>query len=425
MATTATLETFDDRELIREVNALRGVDARASLASLAFEYLCLFGVIGGAIWVFERRPGPWVSVPVAAAAIVLIGALQHRLAAIGHEAAHFLFLKRPFWNDLIADLFCMLPVLTTVHLYRTSHLAHHQYTNDPDRDPNVVGTGEGKGIHAFPMPRGRFLRRYLLGFLFAPRALVRYEWDYIRLNMLGISPTVYERDRTPGELRRGRIGVYLGVAYLAGFVGVQRLLTTVGHEAWLPAIGVVGVLLVAAILYGLPEGTFGRPALRHPYSGRFAALLRLGVYTAALVAFGLIRPMTGGRSAAYFFLLWIAPLASSFIFFLFLRDVYQHANADGGKLTNTRVFDCGRFTRWAVLMYGQGMHLPHHLFPSVPHHRLDRLHALLKTRHPGYAATAVEVRGTWRGLPGRPSIVEVMAGGRPAPAPADGPGADR
>ena len=58
--------------------------------------------------------------------------------------------------------------------------------------------------------------------------------------------------------------------------------------------------------------------------------------------------------------------ATSFMFFMYLRDVYQHSNADAGRLTNSRVFFTDPFTRWAVFVYGQDMHIPHHLFPGGP-----------------------------------------------------------
>ena len=72
------------------------------------------------------------------------------------------------------------------------------------------------------------------------------------------------------------------------------------------------------------------------------------------------------------------------MFFMLLRDVYQHSNADAGRLTNSRVFFTDPFTRWAVFVYGQDMHIPHHLFPAVPHYRLRQLHELLKRNHEAY-----------------------------------------
>ena len=118
-------------------------------------------------------------------------------------------------------------------------------------------------------------------------------------------------------------------------------------------------------------------------------------YTVVLVALAYLRWATGGKSAIYPVLLWFVPLETSFMFFMFLRDVYQHSNADDGRLTNSRVFFTDPFTRWAVFVYGQDMHIPHHLFPAVPHYRLRNLHELLKWVHPDYRAEVVETHGTF------------------------------
>ena len=101
-------------------------------------------------------------------------------------------------------------------------------------------------------------------------------------------------------------------------------------------------------------------------------MIRLGPFTILLEVLSHLRWATGGASALYFTLLWLVPLTSSFMFFMFLRDVYQHSNADDGRLTNSRVFFTDPFTRWAVFVYGQDMHIPHHLFPAIPHYRLRR-----------------------------------------------------
>ena len=78
------------------------------------EYLCLAIVIGGAVLFGEYREGWGLSwfwnVPVFVMAIILVGALQHRLAGLGHEASHYTFMKNRLLNDLIPDLFCMFPI---------------------------------------------------------------------------------------------------------------------------------------------------------------------------------------------------------------------------------------------------------------------------------------------------------------------------
>ncbi len=81
------------------------------------------------------------------------------------------------------------------------------------------------------------------------------------------------------------------------------------------------------------------------------------------------------------------------MFFMYLRDVYQHSNADAGRLTNSRVFFTNPFTRWAVFVSSQDMHIPHHLFPAIPHYQLRRLHELLKRNHEVYHDQVVATHG--------------------------------
>ena len=102
------------------------------------------------------------------------------------------------------------------------------------------------------------------------------------------------------------------------------------------------------------------------------------------------------------------PSGTTFPYFLLLRDTYQHTNADDGRLTNTRVFFCDPLTRWAVFVYGQDMHVPHHLFPVVPHYRLGELHDLLKREDDDYAREVVEVEGTFANQGGRPTVLDVL-----------------
>jgi fatty acid desaturase len=83
-------------------------------------------------------------------------------------------------------------------------------------------------------------------------------------------------------------------------------------------------------------------------------------------------------------------------------------------LTNSRVFFADPFTRWAVFVYGQDMHIPHHLFPAIPHYRLGRLHALLQKDHAGYASQVVECHGTFGNRNGKPTILDTLTGPRPA-----------
>ncbi|MGO9470841.1 MAG: fatty acid desaturase family protein [Isosphaeraceae bacterium] len=421
IASNVERPTFEDPVLQRRLMGLRRVDNTTNLIYLAVEYLALLMTAGIAIFLAESREywglSWWWNVPVFTAAVVLIGGIQHRLAGLGHEAAHYSFMKNRLLNDLIPDLFCMFPLMSALHFYRVFHLGHHQFTNDPDRDPDLLNLGPAKRAGEFPMSRLRFIFAIYFCALVAPLRCLRYQWAYLQVNTLGTGRNVYVRKPAssggPPEARI-RLGTMLGIAYVFGFAAVLRLLTGLGQPRWIIPTGFCGMGLAALITYCLPDWAIYRSPFRHAYSPRFASAVRLSFYTTVLSALAYIRWATGGASFIYPILLWQLPLGTSFMFFMFLRDVYQHSNADTGRLTNSRVFFPDFFTRWAVFVYGQDMHVPHHLFPAVPHYRLRRLHELLKLSHAGYRLDVVEAHGTFHNHGNRRTILDEMTGQRPA-----------
>ena len=379
------------------------------------EYVSLLLVIGGAVVFAEHRSAwglEWAwNIPVFVTAIILIGALQHRLAGLGHESAHYSFVRNRLLNDLIPDVFCMFPLMTTIHFYRLFHLGHHQYTNDPERDPDLLNLGHGKRAGDFPMSRAGFVTKIYFAFVVAPLRFLHYQRAYTRVNLLGLGQNVYMDRATgnpAGSSGRLRLATLLGIGYIAGLFFVLRYLTGTDRIMLLAPAGLAGIGLLALVIHLLPDWAVYRSPLRQVYSSRVASLLRMSYYTILIVGLAHLRWYTGGRSAIYPVLLWILPLVTSFMFFMYLRDVYQHSNADRGRLTNSRVFFTDFFTRWAVFVYGQDMHIPHHLFPAVPHYRLGRLHRLLKNQHHAYRTQVVETHGTFFDNHGRTTILDEM-----------------
>ena len=59
---------------------------------------------------------------------------------------------------------------------------------------------------------------------------------------------------------------------------------------------------------------------------------------------------------------------------MIMRQLVQHGNGDRGWLTNTRTFLVAPAIRFAVFPLGQDYHLPHHVFATIPHYRLKKLH---------------------------------------------------
>ncbi len=77
--------------------------------------------------------------------------------------------------------------------------------------------------------------------------------------------------------------------------------------------------------------------------------------------------------------LWIGPqlLAQPFLR-LYLLTEHTGCSEDANGLTNTRTTLTNPVVRF--LMWNMGFHAEHHLFPSIPFHRLAETHALIRDR---------------------------------------------
>jgi fatty acid desaturase len=70
-------------------------------------------------------------------AILVVGARQHALLILMHDAAHYRLFPDRRWNDRLADWLCAYPHLVSTDAYRRDHLRHHRHVNS-DRDPNWI-----------------------------------------------------------------------------------------------------------------------------------------------------------------------------------------------------------------------------------------------------------------------------------------------
>ena len=54
-------------------------------------------------------------------------------------------------NELASDWLAAFPILTTTYHFRLHHLAHHQFVNDPERDPDISQLHESDHWLDFPI----------------------------------------------------------------------------------------------------------------------------------------------------------------------------------------------------------------------------------------------------------------------------------
>src|SRR5262245_7287758 len=102
--------SLGDPALKEKLQALRQTDNYTNVYYLVRTCLYFALVIGSAVAFDICRPmwgiSWWRNVPVAIVTIILVGAGQHQLSGLAHEAVHHIFFRNRWFNDLASDLFC-------------------------------------------------------------------------------------------------------------------------------------------------------------------------------------------------------------------------------------------------------------------------------------------------------------------------------
>src|SRR5204862_2354672 len=179
---------------------------------------------------------------------------------------------------------------------------------------------------------------------------------------------------------------------------------------WLSLVPLAMFAAVMVFSTLIPESMYHQSRVHPVISMRAMTLGRISFVTVLFNALAWLGLYVTPYAAAFYLLLWVVPIFTSFSFFMILRQLVQHGNGDRGWLNNTRVFRVNTFIKFAVFPLGQDYHLPHHLFASVPHYRLRELHELL-SQCAEYREQAVVVEGYF--LPyekptTKPRVLEVL-----------------
>ena len=410
MATAVQIQTksLKDPKVKEILQDLRRTDNFTNIFYFVRIYLYFTIVIGGTIWFYHENAalgwGWWWNIPVTLLAIVLVGAGQHQLTGLAHEASHHILFKNRLANDLASDWLCMFPMYSATQHYRLQHLAHHQFVNDPVRDPDISQLQTSGHWLDFPLGKGVFVKT-LLKQLWIPN-LIRFIRIRAKYNAIPTDKNPYLKK----GWKPGKTVVRVGILYMAVLVAVLTTFVRL-EEPLLLGLAPLSLYLAAMIFDSrVPADMFHQSRVHPVISMRAMSLMRITYITGLFCSLAWLSLLVDPWAVLYYFLLWLVPIFTSFSFFMILRQIVQHGNGGRGWLTNTRVFVVNRLINFAVFPIGQDLHLPHHLFASVPHYRLRRLHEAL-LEFPEYREQAVVVEGYFLPPvrpPQHPTVVEVL-----------------
>ncbi len=341
--------------------------------------------------------------PLALVAIIVMGASQHQLGGAIHEGTHFQLFANRTLNEVASDWLAGFPIYTSTHHYRLHHMAHHQFVNDPDRDP-IFGQADESGHWLdFPLTHVELMKG-LARLLWVPN-LIRYTVARARYSALGLGKNPYGDPKRPGHPAAQSVGILFAGIVPAVLIGMMLA----GFSAT-AVMTTFFIMWAATVLFYavIPEDWFASGRVEPVLSHRIGSIARISFM--ALV-YGTLTAidLTGYEKAwMYFGLYWVVPLFTAFPVFMIFREWIQHGNADRGRYTNSRVILTGPLFRYAVLPWGMEYHQPHHLMATVPHYKLRKFHERL-LQDTDYAEKAQIVEGLYgAAVEGRPTAFGVL-----------------
>ena len=375
-ASIRSLKARDNSTNWRHLRFVWGVIAVTIAATITAEH-----------WLAAAGQSLWWMVPVDVLAIFILGASQHQLGGVIHEGTHFLLFENKRLNELASDWLAAFAIYTSTYQYRVHHLAHHQFVNDPERDPDIAQLIDSDHWLDFPVAHIDVMRK--LWRQLWPLNLARFTLVRARYSAIGHDNNPY----VASDRKVDKRPVYVGLAFaVAAPVIASNILRFNMHGA---AFGILTLSYAATVSYflWLAQEKFPQSRLQPVISHRATTIGRMTFLYVFYAGFTLYDWGHGGQWAwDHFGVLWVLPLFTTFPLFMMIRQWVQHGNADRGRYTNTRVFLMGPLVRYAVFPWGMDYHLPHHMMASVPHYKLKALHELFLS-DPQYAEKGVVVEG--------------------------------
>jgi fatty acid desaturase len=248
------------------------------------------------------------------AAVLFIGARHHALTLLMHDASHYRYLRHHGLNDWVADVLVAWPVFLSLPRYRAFHMLHHRHLGE-ETDGNRVA---------------------------------------------------YMTHSKDGVLHR--IWVYPKTHLQLVLLLLMRLV-----EAPFILLYILWLDVSEAVLVWIGKGELGefirhyrKPPSRFYVTVKVAADAGIGL---AVWQLGIWKP---------FLLLWIVPWCWHLVLQQ-IRLIGEHFAIDNDHpfYQQTRSTKLNWLESLLYLPKNANLHLEHHIHPSVPFHRLPKLHALL------------------------------------------------
>ena len=201
-ATPAYRVTGERARQMRVVPAtvLKRLYMRSNKAGMIQTLAHLFLLAAGAILIFGTMGTWWLAV-----ALVLQAVFINTLFGAMHESVHYGAFRLRKLNDVLAFL-AGAAILNNAGFYRHYHLAHHRYTQDPARDPELISAGTPRTwgnyllrVSALPFVALRLRDLFLFPFGY------RGDVDYIH-------PSAWPEVRRWGRLLLAFYALLLGVS---------------------------------------------------------------------------------------------------------------------------------------------------------------------------------------------------------------------
>ncbi len=196
-----------------EIRRLKARDNVTNFFHLGFVYGIILLTVGATLWSFDAVAaaglGWWWNVPAAVLAIVILGASQHQLGGAIHEGTHYILFENKKLNELASDWFAAFPIYTSTYAFRLHHLAHHQFVNDPERDPNFNQARDSGHWLDFPLQHIDLL--IAIAKQLNPVLLVSYIVARARYSALGVDSNPYADPQRRGSPWAVRIGVLFAI----------------------------------------------------------------------------------------------------------------------------------------------------------------------------------------------------------------------